>query len=89
MAADVADDPVVIVGMACRMPGGVETPEDLWRRLADGEDRITGFPTDRGWDLDALSGGGQDNRGVSATRRGGFLQDVGGFDAGLLRDLPA
>ncbi|MFB7870515.1 type I polyketide synthase [Streptomyces diastaticus] len=88
VAADVADDPVVIVGMACRMPGGVETPEDLWRMLADGEDRITGFPTDRGWDLDALSGGGQDNRGVSATRRGGFLQDVGGFDAGFFGISP-
>ncbi|MFD6133707.1 type I polyketide synthase, partial [Streptomyces diastaticus] len=87
VAADVADDPVVIVGMACRMPGGVETPEDLWRMLADGEDRITGFPTDRGWDLDALSGG-QDNRGVSATRRGGFLQDVGGFDAGFFGISP-
>ncbi|ESQ02134.1 FscE [Streptomyces sp. PVA_94-07] len=88
VAADVADDPVVIVGMACRMPGGIETPEDLWRMLADGEDRITGFPTDRGWDLDALFGGGSDNRGVSATRRGGFLHDVGGFDAGFFGISP-
>ncbi|MFC7466575.1 beta-ketoacyl synthase N-terminal-like domain-containing protein [Actinomadura keratinilytica] len=88
VAADVADDPVVIVGMACRMPGGIETPEDLWRMLADGEDRITGFPTDRGWDLDALFGGGGDNRGVSATRRGGFLHDVGGFDAGFFGISP-
>nr|WP_324606327.1 polyketide synthase [Streptomyces sp. NRRL B-3253] len=88
VAADVADDPVVIVGMACRMPGGIETPDDLWRMLADGEDRITGFPTDRGWDLDALFGGGGDNRGVSATRRGGFLHDVGGFDAGFFGISP-
>ncbi|MES9504776.1 beta-ketoacyl synthase N-terminal-like domain-containing protein, partial [Streptomyces koyangensis] len=88
LAADVADDPVVIVGMACRMPGGIETPGDLWRMLADGEDRITGFPTDRGWDLDALFGGGSDNRGVSATRRGGFLRDVAGFDAGFFGISP-
>ncbi|MFD6045848.1 beta-ketoacyl synthase N-terminal-like domain-containing protein, partial [Streptomyces koyangensis] len=88
VAADVADDPVVIVGMACRMPGGIETPGDLWRMLADGEDRITGFPTDRGWDLDALFGGGSDNRGVSATRRGGFLRDVAGFDAGFFGISP-
>ncbi|WP_121843227.1 type I polyketide synthase, partial [Streptomyces sp. S5] len=88
VAADVADDPIVIVGMACRMPGGIETPDDLWRMLADGEDRITGFPTDRGWDLDALFGGGGDNRGVSATRRGGFLHDVGGFDAGFFGISP-
>ncbi|MFE4061856.1 beta-ketoacyl synthase N-terminal-like domain-containing protein, partial [Streptomyces sp. NPDC059096] len=88
VAADVADDPVVIVGMACRMPGGVDTPDALWQMLADGEDRITGFPTDRGWDLDALFGGGHDNRGVSATRRGGFLHDVGGFDAGFFGISP-
>ncbi|MYQ65094.1 MULTISPECIES: type I polyketide synthase [Streptomyces] len=88
VAADIADDPVVIVGMSCRMPGGVDTPDALWQMLADGEDRITGFPTDRGWDLDALFGGGHDNRGVSATRRGGFLHDVGGFDAGFFGISP-
>ncbi|MGY0065422.1 type I polyketide synthase [Streptomyces sp. QTS137] len=88
VAVDVADDPVVIVGMACRMPGGVTTPDELWRMLADGEDRISAFPTDRGWDLDALFGGGHDNRGVSATRRGGFLHDVGGFDAGFFGISP-
>ncbi|MCK1798656.1 SDR family NAD(P)-dependent oxidoreductase, partial [Streptomyces sp. XM4193] len=88
VAADVADDPVVIVGMACRMPGGVDTPDALWQMLADGEDRITGFPTDRGWDLDALFGGGQDNRGVSATKRGGFLHDVADFDAGFFGISP-
>ncbi|MFD3827359.1 beta-ketoacyl synthase N-terminal-like domain-containing protein, partial [Streptomyces sp. NPDC058625] len=88
VAADVADDPVVIVGMACRMPGGITTPDELWRMLADGEDRISAFPTDRGWDLDTLFGGGHDNRGVSATRRGGFLHDVGGFDAGFFGISP-
>ncbi|WP_455754594.1 SDR family NAD(P)-dependent oxidoreductase [Streptomyces mutabilis] len=88
VSAALAEDPVVIVGMACRMPGGITTPDDLWRMLADGEDRITDFPTDRGWDLNALFGGGHDSRGVSATRRGGFLQDVGGFDAGFFGISP-
>ncbi|WP_452672833.1 SDR family NAD(P)-dependent oxidoreductase [Streptomyces abikoensis] len=85
---DVADDPIAIVGMACRMPGGVRSPEDLWRMLAEGRDGITGFPTDRGWDLKALFGTDPENRGGSATRRGGFLQDVADFDAGFFGISP-
>ncbi|WP_345220071.1 type I polyketide synthase, partial [Streptomyces cremeus] len=68
-------DPIVIVGMGCRFPGGVTSPEDLWRLLANGEDAISAFPADRGWDLDALG------RGGSATLEGGFLDGVGRFDA--------
>ncbi|MYW73699.1 type I polyketide synthase, partial [Pseudonocardia sp. SID8383] len=71
------DDPVVVVATACRFPGGVSTPEEFWQLLADGGDGITGFPTDRGWDLDVLAGDGQ---GRSATREGGFLHDAAGFD---------
>ncbi|MFC4512419.1 SDR family NAD(P)-dependent oxidoreductase [Streptomyces ehimensis] len=84
----VADDPIAIVGMACRMPGGVRSPDDLWRMLAEGRDGITGFPTDRGWDLKALFGTDPENRGGSATRRGGFLQDVADFDAGFFGISP-
>ncbi|MFF4476424.1 SDR family NAD(P)-dependent oxidoreductase [Streptomyces sp. NPDC001520] len=67
-------DPVVIVGMACRYPGGVADPEGLWRLVLDERDAVSGFPTDRGWDLDQLML-------TSTTTQGGFLHDAGGFDA--------
>ncbi|MEV4921235.1 beta-ketoacyl synthase N-terminal-like domain-containing protein, partial [Streptomyces tirandamycinicus] len=80
-AAD-PDEPIAIVGMACRMPGGVRSPEDLWLMLAEGRDGIGGFPVDRGWDLNRLfDASGPDSRGVSATRHGGFLDEVADFDA--------
>ncbi|MGH3378325.1 MAG: SDR family NAD(P)-dependent oxidoreductase, partial [Actinoallomurus sp.] len=78
----VSDDPIAIVGMACRMPGGVRTPEDLWRLLQEGRDGIVDFPADRGWDLEALFGGG------SATSQGGFLDGVAEFDAGFFGISP-
>ncbi|MFF3113342.1 SDR family NAD(P)-dependent oxidoreductase [Kitasatospora sp. NPDC057904] len=80
-----AGEPIAIVGIACRLPGGVRTPEDLWRLLSEGRDGITDFPTDRGWDLDALFGTGH---GVSATRQGGFLAGLGDFDAGFFGISP-
>ncbi|MFI5613944.1 SDR family NAD(P)-dependent oxidoreductase [Amycolatopsis sp. NPDC051903] len=80
MAAD--DDPIVIVGTACRFPGGVASPEDLWDVVATGRDVISGFPTDRGWDLAALRDGG------SATQLGGFLHDAPQFDAGFFGISP-
>ncbi|NBH04277.1 type I polyketide synthase, partial [Amycolatopsis sp. SID8362] len=72
---EVSDDPIVIVGMSCRFPGGVRSPEDLWELLASGADAISEFPADRGWDLAMLAGG------RSATGVGGFLYDAGDFDA--------
>ncbi|MEV5217511.1 type I polyketide synthase, partial [Streptomyces albidoflavus] len=78
-AAD-ADDPVVIVGMSCRYPGDVRSPEDLWELVGAGTDAIGGFPTDRGWDLEKLLHGDEDGRGRSVTREGGFLYDVADFD---------
>ncbi|MEV5142150.1 type I polyketide synthase [Streptomyces syringium] len=83
-----ADDPVVIVGMACRYPGGVRSPEDLWRLVMAETDAVGELPTDRGWDLDDLLSGGPGGRGRSATGHGGFLYDAAEFDPGFFGISP-
>ncbi|MFE9825595.1 SDR family NAD(P)-dependent oxidoreductase [Streptomyces sp. NPDC005791] len=77
----VEDDPIVIVGMACHYPGGVESPDDLWNLVASGSEGVTPFPTDRGWDFETLFADDPDLPGTSHTRSGGFLHDAAMFDA--------
>jgi acyl transferase domain-containing protein len=79
-------EPVAIVGMGCRYPGGVHTPEDLWRLVADGVDAIGDFPPDRGWDAQALYAAA--GEGHSTTHEGGFLYDAGQFDPGFFGISP-
>ncbi|MGW2332299.1 type I polyketide synthase, partial [Streptomyces sp. NPDC001700] len=85
VAAD--DDPIVIVGMSCRYPGGIDSPEGLWRFIDSASDAVSVLPSDRGWDLAALAGA-KGRSGMSSTSDGGFLYDAAQFDPGLFGISP-
>ncbi|MGW5722472.1 SDR family NAD(P)-dependent oxidoreductase [Amycolatopsis sp. NPDC003865] len=85
---EAAREPIAIIGMACRLPGGATTPEALWRLLDGGVDAIGEFPADRGWDLDRLYDPTGERAGSSYVREGGFLHDALEFDADLFGISP-
>ncbi|WP_373308243.1 acyl carrier protein, partial [Streptomyces humidus] len=84
----VSEDPIAIVAMGCRLPGGVSSPEDLWGLVSEGRDGISAFPEDRGWDVGRLFDPDPDAVGKSMVRHGGFLHDAGEFDPGFFGISP-
>ncbi|MFI0041376.1 type I polyketide synthase, partial [Streptomyces mutabilis] len=82
------DEPIAIIGMACRYPGGVTTPEELWRLVMDGTDTVSDLPDDRGWDVEDLYDPEPGKEGKSYTRRGSFLHDAAQFDPGFFGISP-
>ncbi|MFB7515229.1 type I polyketide synthase [Streptomyces sp. NPDC056144] len=85
---DAAREPIALVGMACRLPGGVSTPEELWRLVDAGGDAVSGFPETRGWDLERLFDPDPERPGTSYVSEGGFLHEAGEFDAGFFGISP-
>ena len=82
-------EPIAIVGMSCRFPGGVDSPDSLWDMVADKRDVMSEFPNDRGWDLGSLFDDDPDAPHKCYARSGGFVDDVAGFDAGFFGVAPS
>ncbi|WP_139333457.1 type I polyketide synthase, partial [Mycobacterium sp. SP-6446] len=89
VARATGDDAIAIVGMACRYPGGVNSPDDLWDMLIEGRDVLSEFPTDRGWNLSGLYNPDPDVPGTCYTRTGGFVDGVADFDPAFFGITPS
>ncbi|MEV0416099.1 type I polyketide synthase [Streptomyces sp. NPDC050448] len=87
-APSVSDEPIAIVAMSTRLPGGADSPEELWKLVVEQRDAVSGFPLDRDWDLEGLYHPDPDHPGTSYTRSGGFLHEAAQFDAGLFGISP-
>ncbi|WP_171987632.1 beta-ketoacyl synthase N-terminal-like domain-containing protein, partial [Streptomyces sp. MP131-18] len=82
------NEPIAIVGMACRFPGGVTSPDEFWRLISSGGDAISGLPRDRGWDVERLYDPESNGEGTTYAREGGFLENIADFDAGFFGISP-
>nr|WP_113868952.1 type I polyketide synthase [Brenneria salicis]NMN92947.1 coronafacic acid polyketide synthase Cfa7 [Brenneria salicis ATCC 15712 = DSM 30166]RBP58618.1 coronafacic acid polyketide synthase Cfa7 [Brenneria salicis ATCC 15712 = DSM 30166]RLM29369.1 polyketide synthase [Brenneria salicis ATCC 15712 = DSM 30166] len=80
-----AHEPIAIIAMSCRLPGGIHSPEQLWQRLSDGEEAIGPFPDDRGWNVEKLFEKNPELSAVASAWKGGFLEDAAGFDASFFK----
>ncbi|MER7973985.1 acyltransferase domain-containing protein, partial [Streptomyces sp. NPDC096080] len=83
-----SDEPIAIIGMSCRFPGGARSADAFWNLVADSTDTISDFPVNRGWDADALYDPDPDRPGTTYSTQGGFLHDAGEFDAGFFGISP-
>ena len=84
-----SSEPIAILGMGCRFPGGVNSPDDLWQLLSEERDAVSEFPTDRGWNLDALFGPDPEAPGATYVRAGVIRGQRRRFRPGVLRDRSA